>query len=205
MKIKISNLSSMPIYQQIASEIRNKILSNELMSNTQLPSIRALSKELEVGIITIKKAYEVLLQENLIYSKGAVGYFVNQINREEILLIKKEEYLKEENEEADISKICNEEQKDVVVENKEQEKIENFQDNKIKEVLKVIIETQKIGENDLKNYAKGKNMSLNAYIDSINKELYDIVNDQVIILENNTVKIDEFYIDDIKEWLKEND
>ena len=79
MKIKISNLSSIPIYQQIASEIRNKILSNELMSNTQLPSIRALSKELEVGIITIKKAYEVLLQENLIYSKGAVGYFVNEI------------------------------------------------------------------------------------------------------------------------------
>ena len=95
MKIKISNLSSIPIYQQIASEIRNKILSNELMSNTQLPSIRALSKELEVGIITIKKAYEVLLQENLIYSKGAVGYFVNEINREEILLIKKGEYLKE--------------------------------------------------------------------------------------------------------------
>ena len=95
MKIKISNLSSIPIYQQIASEIRNKILSNELMSHIQLPSIRALSKELEVGIITIKKAYEVLLQENLIYSKGAVGYFVNEINREEILVIKKGEYLKE--------------------------------------------------------------------------------------------------------------
>ena len=95
MNIKISNLSSIPIYQQIASEIRNKILSNELMSNMQLPSIRALSKELEVGIITIKKAYEVLLQENLIYSKGAVGYFVNEINREEILVIKKGKYLKE--------------------------------------------------------------------------------------------------------------
>jgi len=95
MKIKISNLSSIPIYQQIASEIRNKILSNELMSNMQLPSIRALSKELEVGIITIKKAYKVLLQENLIYSKGAVGYFVNEINREEILVIKKGKYLKE--------------------------------------------------------------------------------------------------------------
>ena len=115
-----------------------------------------------------------------------------------------EEYLKEENEEADISKIYNEEQKDIVVENKEQEKIENFQDNKIKEVLKIIVETQKIKESDLKNYAKEKNMSLNAYIDFINKEVYDIVNDQVIILENNTVKIDEFYIDDIKEWLKEN-
>ena len=116
-----------------------------------------------------------------------------------------EEYLKEENEEADISKIYNEEQKDIVVENKEQEKIENFQDNKIKEVLKIIVETQKMKESDLKNYAKEKNMSLNSYIDFINKEVYDIVNDQVIILENNTVKIDEFYIDDIKEWLKEND
>ena len=115
-----------------------------------------------------------------------------------------EEYLKEENEEADISKIYNEEQKDIVVENKEQEKIENFQDNKIKEVLKIIVETQKMKESDLKNYAKEKNMSLNAYIDFINKEVYDIVNDQVIILENNTVKIDEFYIDDIKEWLKKN-
>lgn len=116
-----------------------------------------------------------------------------------------EEYLKEENEEADISRICNEEQKDIVVENKEQEKIKNFQDNKVKEVLKIIVETQKIGESDLKKYAKEKNMSLNAYIDFINKEVYDIVNDQVMILENNTVKIDEFYIDDIKEWLKEND
>ena len=115
-----------------------------------------------------------------------------------------EEYLKEENEEADISKIYNEEQKDIVVEDKEQEKIENFQDSKIKEVLKIIVETQKMKESDLKNYAKEKNMSLNAYIDFINKEVYDIVNDQVIILENNTVKIDEFYIDDIKEWLKEN-
>ena len=52
MNIKISNLSSMPIYQQIASGIRNKILLDELSSNTQLPSIRTLSKELEVGIIT---------------------------------------------------------------------------------------------------------------------------------------------------------
>ncbi len=116
-----------------------------------------------------------------------------------------EEYLKEENEGADTSKICNEEQRDIVVENKEEEKIENFQDNKIKEVLKIMIETQKMAESDLKKYAKEKNMSLNAYIDFINKEVYDIVNDQVIILENNTVKIDEFYIDDIKEWLKEND
>ena len=95
MEIKISNISSIPIYQQIANSIKNKILSKEYISNTQLPSIRSLAKELEVGIITVKKAYEVLLHENLVYSKGAVGYFVNEVNTEEILLIKKREYIVE--------------------------------------------------------------------------------------------------------------
>lgn len=95
MEIKISNISSTPIYQQIANSIKNKILSKEFISNTQLPSIRSLAKELEVGIITVKKAYEVLLHENLVYSKGAVGYFVNEVNTEEILLIKKREYIVE--------------------------------------------------------------------------------------------------------------
>lgn len=95
MEIKISNISSIPIYQQIANSIKNKILSKEFISNTQLPSIRSLAKELEVGIITVKKAYEVLLHENLVYSKGAVGYFVNEVNTEEILLIKKREYIVE--------------------------------------------------------------------------------------------------------------
>ena len=46
------------------NSIKNKILSKEFISNTQLPSIRSLAKELEVGIITVKKAYEVLLQRN---------------------------------------------------------------------------------------------------------------------------------------------
>ncbi len=95
MDIEISNMSSVPIYQQVAAQIKSRILTGSLKNNDQLPSIRNLAKELEVGIITIKKAYEVLLQENLIYSKGAVGYFVNEINREEILVIKKGEYLKE--------------------------------------------------------------------------------------------------------------
>ena len=95
MKIKISNLSSVPIYQQVAIQIKSNILNGSLKYNDQLPSIRSLSKELEVGIITVKKSYEVLLQEELIYSKGAVGYFVNDIDLATVLMIKKEEYLDE--------------------------------------------------------------------------------------------------------------
>ena len=95
MNIKISNLSSVPIYQQVATQIKSNILNGSLKNNDQLPSIRSLAKELEVGIITIKKSYEVLLQEELIYSKGAVGYFVNDIDLDTVLTIKKEEYLDE--------------------------------------------------------------------------------------------------------------
>ena len=95
MNIKLSNMSSVPIYQQVATQIKSNILDGSLKYNDQLPSIRSLAKELEVGIITIKKSYEVLLQEELIYSKGAVGYFVNDIDLATILMIKKEEYFDE--------------------------------------------------------------------------------------------------------------
>lgn len=95
MDIKISNMSSVPIYQQVATQIKSSILNGSLKCNDQLPSIRSLSKELEVGIITVKKSYEVLLQEELIYSKGAVGYFVNDIDLATVLSIKKGEYLVE--------------------------------------------------------------------------------------------------------------
>ena len=95
MEIKISNMSSVPIYQQVATQIKSNILNGSLKYNDQLPSIRSLAKELEVGIITVKKSYEVLLQEELIYSKGAVGYFVNNIDLATVLTIKKEEYLVE--------------------------------------------------------------------------------------------------------------
>lgn len=95
MEIKISNLSSVPIYQQVATQIKSNILNGSLKNNDQLPSIRSLAKELEVGVITVKKSYEVLLQEELIYSKGAVGYFVNDIDLATVLEIKKEEYLDE--------------------------------------------------------------------------------------------------------------
>ena len=95
MEIKISNMSSVPIYQQVATQIKSNILNCSLKYNDQLPSIRSLAKELEVGIITVKKSYEVLLQEELIYSKGAVGYFVNDIDLDTVLTIKKEEYFDE--------------------------------------------------------------------------------------------------------------
>ena len=59
MNVIISNASGMPIYEQIVSQIKQKILSGELMEGEMLPSIRALAKDLRISVITTKRAYDV--------------------------------------------------------------------------------------------------------------------------------------------------
>ena len=66
MNVIISNASGMPIYEQIVSQIKQKILSGELMEGEMLPSIRALAKDLRISVITTKRAYDELEHEGLI-------------------------------------------------------------------------------------------------------------------------------------------
>lgn len=51
----VSNKSNVPIYQQLNDQMIAQILSGELESNSLLPSIRTMAKELRVSVITIKK------------------------------------------------------------------------------------------------------------------------------------------------------
>ena len=60
MKIIISNSSPDPIYEQIARQIKSQIISNELAEGEGLPSIRKLARELQISVITTKRAYEEL-------------------------------------------------------------------------------------------------------------------------------------------------
>lgn len=77
MNILISNTSGEPIYAQIVSQIRQMILQGELVSGTPLPSIRLLAKELQISVITTKRAYEELEREGLINSIVGKGSFVS--------------------------------------------------------------------------------------------------------------------------------
>ena len=45
MKIIINNTSMIPIYEQVVSQIKNKIIEGELKENTALPSVRVLAAE----------------------------------------------------------------------------------------------------------------------------------------------------------------
>ncbi len=85
MKVIISNASVSPIYEQIASQIRNQIINGKLESGYSLPSIRSLAKELQVSVITTKRAYDNLEREGFIYTVASKGSFVAE---QDIELIK---------------------------------------------------------------------------------------------------------------------
>ncbi len=82
MNIIVSNSSGKPIYEQISSQIRSKIVSGELGEGDALPSMRILAKELRISVITTKRAYEELEREGFIVSITGKGSFVAEKNTE---------------------------------------------------------------------------------------------------------------------------
>lgn len=74
--------SSVPIYDQICSQIKQQIMSGELAENEMLPSIRGLAKDLKISFITTKRAYEELEKEGFIYTMPAKGCYVSPKNLE---------------------------------------------------------------------------------------------------------------------------
>lgn len=76
MEILISNASGLPIYEQITTQIKQKILSGELAAGEALPSIRALAKDLRISVITTKRAYDELEREGLVCTVAGKGCFV---------------------------------------------------------------------------------------------------------------------------------
>ena len=85
MQILISHNSKEPIYEQIYQQIKKDILSGELSAGYPLPSMRVLAKEIDVSIITTKRAYEELEKDGLIYSVVGKGSFVSEQNHEMII------------------------------------------------------------------------------------------------------------------------
>ncbi|MEK3975335.1 MULTISPECIES: GntR family transcriptional regulator [unclassified Psychrobacillus] len=84
MQIIISNSSKEPIYEQITSQIKSLILAGELQEGAAIPSMRNLAKELQISVITTKRAYEELEKAGFIYSIVGKGSFVAEQNLEVI-------------------------------------------------------------------------------------------------------------------------
>lgn len=82
MNIIISNNTQTPFYQQIKTQIINQIMNNELLEGELMPSIRALSHDIKLSVMTIKKAYDELEQEGYIEIVHGKGTYVSPKNIE---------------------------------------------------------------------------------------------------------------------------
>lgn len=69
--------SGTAIYQQIAEQMKEAILSGKYRDGEYLPSIRGMAQDLKISVITTMKAYEMLQSEGLVTAVQGKGYFVN--------------------------------------------------------------------------------------------------------------------------------
>lgn len=82
MEIFINNHASIPIYEQISSQIKSMIISGELTAGEALPSIRGLAKSLHISVLTVQKAYDVLQTDGFIETTEGKGCFVSAQNQD---------------------------------------------------------------------------------------------------------------------------
>lgn len=80
MQFVVSGQSTLPIYEQIIGQVKTSIVAGDIKPGDMLPSIRALAKDLQISVITTKRAYEELEKEGLIYSVSGKGFYVCEQN-----------------------------------------------------------------------------------------------------------------------------
>ena len=98
MNIIINSSLMVPIYEQIVDQIKTSIRKGELKENDNLPSVRALSKDLRISALTVKKAYDSLEEEGFTVTVHGKGTYVAAVNRQLLLEEQKKEV------EADLEK-----------------------------------------------------------------------------------------------------
>lgn len=82
MNIILSNASDEPIYLQIVNQIKEQIIRGQLTDSEPLPSIRNLARELNISVITTKRAYEELEKDGFIVTVVGKGTYVAPVGLE---------------------------------------------------------------------------------------------------------------------------
>lgn len=112
MKLIISNISGIPIYEQIKQQVKAAILSGELKEEEALPSLRTLAKNLKISVLTVTRAYTEMEQEGFVKNVQGRGCFVlgsgSELMKEQ-LICKVENSLTEAIKAAKIANLSNKE------------------------------------------------------------------------------------------------
>lgn len=90
--LQLNYRDAKPIYEQIKEGIRRLLLSNAIIADEKLPSVRELASSLAINPNTIQRAYRELEAEGYIYTKQGKGTFASatavvQTTRQQELLV----------------------------------------------------------------------------------------------------------------------
>ncbi len=77
MHILINHSSMVPIYEQVADQVKKNIISGELKEGQVLPSVRALSSQLRISALTVKKSYDRLEDEGFVVTVQGKATYVS--------------------------------------------------------------------------------------------------------------------------------
>ncbi|MDV6329970.1 GntR family transcriptional regulator [Asticcacaulis sp. 201] len=72
----ISHASEGALYEQIVLAVKREVAAGRLKPGEALPSLRVLAGDLMVSLITVKRAYEELERDGIIYLRQGLGAFV---------------------------------------------------------------------------------------------------------------------------------
>ncbi len=76
MILQIDTHGGVPIYRQIMDQVRQLILTGQLLEGDRVEQVRSLAARVKVNPMTVSKAYGYLEQEGLIERRRGVGLFV---------------------------------------------------------------------------------------------------------------------------------
>src|SRR5207237_25241 len=87
---------SQPIYRQLRDRVVAMILDGVLKEGDPLPSVRNVAAEYRVNPLTVLKAYQELVDQQLVEARRGLGMFVNAGARDLLLKAEREKFLTEE-------------------------------------------------------------------------------------------------------------
>jgi GntR family transcriptional regulator len=87
---------SVPIYRQLRERVVAMILDGALNEGDPLPSVRQVAADFQINPLTVSKAYQELVDDQLVEKRRGLGMFVTDGAREALLKSERERFLREE-------------------------------------------------------------------------------------------------------------
>lgn len=85
-----------PIYRQLRDRVVAMILDEVLKTGDALPSVRQVAAEFQLNPITVSKAYQELVDEQLVEKRRGLGMYITEGARDQLLKSERERFLREE-------------------------------------------------------------------------------------------------------------